>query len=93
MRPVVLIVSGMLMMMTGPASAPADTYDSAERTATHSIASKALGEQRDIIVRTPPGYDPTRDYPVVYAAMKMTCAGHLEAALATMRHLSSYHSQ
>lgn len=60
-----LIVSGMLMM-TGPASAPADTYDSAERTATHTIASKALGEQRDIIVRTPPGYDPTRDYPVVY---------------------------
>lgn len=40
MRPVVLIVSGMLMMMTGPASAPANTLDSADRTATRRPRSR-----------------------------------------------------
>lgn len=65
MRLAILFVSSMLLMV-GPASVPASTYDSAERTSTHIITSDALGEQRAIIVRTPPGYDSARDYPVVY---------------------------
>ena len=65
MRLAILIVSGVLMLV-GPAGAAANTFDSADRTATHTITSKALGEERLIIVRTPPEYDPAGNYPVVY---------------------------
>jgi len=44
----------------------ADTFNSAERTSTHTIESEKLGETRTIIVRTPIGYDPTMQYAVVY---------------------------
>ena len=60
-----LMISAILLLATS-STALANTFNSAERTVTHTIASEALGEQRTIIVRTPPGYDSTRTYPVVY---------------------------
>jgi len=65
MRVVILIVSSLLLTLV-PAAVPASTFNSAERTTTHIVTSDALGEQRTVIVRTPPGYDPAQDYPVVY---------------------------
>lgn len=57
------VVAGLLIL----APAHADTFNSADRTTTHAVASDALGEQRRIYVRTPIGYDPkVQDYPVVY---------------------------
>ena len=46
--------------------APADTWNSAERTHRHVIESDTLGESRTVLVRTPPAYDPSQRYPVVY---------------------------
>ncbi len=63
-RNIVIVYS--LLMLVDPALATAATYDSAERTSTYAIASEALGEKREITVRTPPGYDPADEFPVVY---------------------------
>ena len=49
-----------------PALALANTWNSAERTRIHEIESVALGETRTVIVRTPPSYEPGRQYPVVF---------------------------
>ncbi len=67
MRLQTLVISVMLLWAT-PVPVLADTFNSAERTVTLTITSKALGEQRTIIVRTPPGYDSARSYPVVYVS-------------------------
>lgn len=37
-------------------SASADTIDAADRTQRHTVKSTALGEKREIFVRTPPNY-------------------------------------
>lgn len=44
----------------------AATDNAAGRTQRYSLQSTVLGESRDILVRTPPGYDPVRAYPTVY---------------------------
>jgi predicted alpha/beta superfamily hydrolase len=62
----ILVIIFRLLMLAGPVSAIAATYDSAARTATYAITSEVLGEKREIIVRTPPGFDPAAKYPVVY---------------------------
>jgi predicted alpha/beta superfamily hydrolase len=47
-------------------AAMADTWNSAERTRAHIIQSEVLNEERTVLVRTPPAYDPLQRYPVVY---------------------------
>jgi predicted alpha/beta superfamily hydrolase len=63
-NPILLFLS--FIILTGMTSTRADTLNSTERTHTHVIDSSVLGEKRHIIVRTPPGYDPNAEYPVVY---------------------------
>ncbi len=63
MRAVVLMAIAVLAGL-GPAAA--ETYGSEKRTREYSIASDALDEKRTIYVRTPPAYDPSKTYPVVY---------------------------
>jgi hypothetical protein len=53
-------------MLADPTSAAAVTNNPFERTTNYTITSDALAEKREIIVRTPPEYDPTAAYPVVY---------------------------
>ncbi len=65
MRRMIVIVY-CLHIFVGSMLATAATNDSAERTAFYEIASKALSENREIIVRIPPNYDPAVKYPVVY---------------------------
>lgn len=55
-----------LLMVAVAAPAPAATFDSAQRTTSHTIESVALDEQRTIMVRTPIDYDPETRYPVVF---------------------------
>lgn len=56
---------GLLLCLPG-ARVFAVTDDAAERTQRYTLHSAVLGENRDILVRTPPGYDPARAYPTVY---------------------------
>ncbi len=65
MRILFILISATLLL-TAPGPAFADTYNSAERTISHTLESGELAEQRTIFVRTPPGYDPALKYPVVY---------------------------
>ncbi|MBI1392998.1 MAG: hypothetical protein GC152_09690 [Alphaproteobacteria bacterium] len=46
--------------------ASANTIDSAPRTVSYEIASKALGETRTLLLRTPPAHDDKATLPVVY---------------------------
>ncbi|HNS85659.1 MAG TPA: alpha/beta fold hydrolase [Parvularculaceae bacterium] len=47
-------------------SASADTIDAADRTQRHTVKSTALGEKREIFVRTPPNYRGDGPLPVVF---------------------------
>jgi len=49
-----------------PSVSLADTWNSATRTHTHVIQSDALEEERTVMVRTPPDYNPGQTYPVVF---------------------------
>jgi predicted alpha/beta superfamily hydrolase len=55
-----------MSLWLGAAGTVAVTDDAAERTRRYTLASEALGEEREILVRTPPGYDPARAYPAVF---------------------------
>ncbi len=53
--------------LLGGTPASADTYNSAQRTSSHTLHSDVLAEDREIFVRVPPGYE-TQDkaFPIVY---------------------------
>lgn len=60
-------IAVLLFIITGWTAALADTYDSSKRTQEVIINSEALGEERHILIRTPPKYrEGGRSYPVVY---------------------------
>ncbi len=62
----VLAMSGTFLLAV-PVVVFADTYGSSERTTEIRLKSQAMGDTREIFVRTPPQYDPKeREYPVVY---------------------------
>ncbi len=61
----VRIVSFFLVLFAAM-SAHADTIGASERTKSQTFQSKALGEKREIYIRTPIHYDETVGYPVVY---------------------------
>lgn len=65
MRLVTRIVSVIAASLAVQAAggAPPDTD---RRTFTHRIDAESLGEQREIYLRVPPGYDDELRYPVVY---------------------------
>jgi predicted alpha/beta superfamily hydrolase len=56
----------LFYLMLLPITVFADTWNSAQRTQTHVIQSGILDEERTVLVRMPPGYDPQHRYPVVY---------------------------
>lgn len=55
-----------LLFLWLPVAALANTDDAAARSERFTLSSEALGEMRTLLVRTPPGFDPARRYPVVY---------------------------
>jgi predicted alpha/beta superfamily hydrolase len=44
----------------------AATLDSADRTSVHTLESAVLGEERTLVVRTPPGFDKNGSYTTVF---------------------------
>lgn len=61
---IIFLTAIAVFIAFGPAAA--ETYGSHKRTSEYKIASDSLGEKRTIYVRTPPAYDPSKSYPVVY---------------------------
>ncbi len=55
-----------LLLILLPGATLADTDDAAARSERFTIASKVLDESRTLLVRTPPGFEPEKRYPVVY---------------------------
>ena len=61
---------GAAQVWRGPEAPPApERAESLQgQISSYVVDSMALGETRDLTVYLPPGHDPTRQYPVVYAA-------------------------
>ncbi len=56
----------LLLFLSLATHARADTIGAADRTTSRAIVSAALGETREIYIRTPIRYDDETAYPVVY---------------------------
>lgn len=59
-------IASLFIFLVAATSAHAETIGAEDRTVSLTISSDALGEMREIYVRTPIRYDETVKYPVVY---------------------------